>query len=168
MRIGFLFTMPTAAFQYEPSPIGGSKVHPCSLLILFEYRPREYKWTSREAQLRFVTVYVFVLHGTGTSNAYTFISHHFVAWLKLRSDAQGIQEPNMSNVWKLHGKSAALLTQLLSSSHTSPPPPPSCNPQRHRWQMEKIFNQKNFNNFVWSPLGSRGNIYINFCLQVNF
>jgi hypothetical protein len=25
--------------------------------------------------------------------------------------------------------------------------------------MEKIFNQKNFNNFVWSPLGSRGNIY---------
>ncbi len=40
--------------------------------------------------------------------------------------------------------------------------------QRHRWQMEKIFNQKNFNNFVWSPLGSRGNIYINFCLQVHF
>ncbi len=39
--------------------------------------------------------------------------------------------------------------------------------QRHRWQMEKIFNQKNFNNFVWSPLGSRGNIYINFCLQVS-
>jgi hypothetical protein len=29
--------------------------------------------------------------------------------------------------------------------------------------MEKIFNQKNFNNFVWSPLGSRGNRYINFC-----
>jgi hypothetical protein len=40
--------------------------------------------------------------------------------------------------------------------------------QRHRWQMEKIFIQKNFNNFVWSPLGSRGNIYINFCLQVLF
>ncbi len=40
--------------------------------------------------------------------------------------------------------------------------------QRHRWQMEKIFNQKNFNNFVWSPLGSRGNLYINFCLQVHF
>ncbi len=38
----------------------------------------------------------------------------------------------------------------------------------HRWQMEKIFNQKNFNNFVWSPLGSRGNIYINFCLQNHF
>ncbi len=36
----------------------------------------------------------------------------------------------------------------------------------HRWQMEKIFNQKN--NFIWSPLGSRGNIYINFCLQVHF
>ncbi len=34
--------------------------------------------------------------------------------------------------------------------------------------MEKIFNQKNFNNFIWSPLGSRGNIYINFCLQVYF
>jgi hypothetical protein len=34
--------------------------------------------------------------------------------------------------------------------------------------VEKIFNQKNFNNFVWSPLGSRGNIYINFCLQVHF
>jgi hypothetical protein len=39
--------------------------------------------------------------------------------------------------------------------------------QRHRWQMEKIFNQKNFNNFICSPLGSRGNIYINFCLQVH-
>jgi hypothetical protein len=38
----------------------------------------------------------------------------------------------------------------------------------HRWQMEKIFNQKNFNNFVWTPLGSRVNIYINFCLQVHF
>ncbi len=37
----------------------------------------------------------------------------------------------------------------------------------HRWLMEKIFNQKNFNNFVWSPLGSRGNTYINFCLQVH-
>ncbi len=33
---------------------------------------------------------------------------------------------------------------------------------------QKIFNQKNFNNFVWSPLGSRGNMYINFCLQVHF
>ncbi len=40
--------------------------------------------------------------------------------------------------------------------------------QRHRWQMEKIFNQKNFNNFIWSPSGSRGNIYINVCLQVHF
>ncbi len=37
----------------------------------------------------------------------------------------------------------------------------------HQWQMEKIFNQKNFNNFVRSPLGSRGNIYINFCHQVH-
>ncbi len=34
--------------------------------------------------------------------------------------------------------------------------------------MEKIFNQKNFNNFVWSSLGSRGNIYINYCLQAHF
>jgi hypothetical protein len=28
--------------------------------------------------------------------------------------------------------------------------------------MEKIFNQKNFINFVWSPLSSRGNIFIKF------
>ncbi len=34
--------------------------------------------------------------------------------------------------------------------------------------MKKIFNQKNFNNFVGTPLDSRVNIYINFCLQVNF
>ncbi len=40
--------------------------------------------------------------------------------------------------------------------------------QRHQWQMEKTFKQKNFNNFVWTPLGSRVNIYINFCLQVHF
>ncbi len=40
--------------------------------------------------------------------------------------------------------------------------------QRHRWQMEKTFKQKNFNNFVWTPLGSRVNIYIHFCLQVHF
>ncbi len=39
--------------------------------------------------------------------------------------------------------------------------------QRQRWQMEKIFNQKNFKNFVWSPLGSIGNIHINFCLQIH-
>ncbi len=38
----------------------------------------------------------------------------------------------------------------------------------HRWQMEKIFKLKNFNYFVWTPLGSRVNIYINFCLQVDF
>ncbi len=30
----------------------------------------------------------------------------------------------------------------------------------HRWQMKKIFNQKNFNNFVGTPLNSRVNIYI--------
>jgi hypothetical protein len=34
--------------------------------------------------------------------------------------------------------------------------------------MKKIFNQKNFNNFVGTPLDSRLNIYINFCLQVHF
>ncbi len=34
--------------------------------------------------------------------------------------------------------------------------------------MEKIFKQKNFNHFVCAPLGSRVNIYINFCLQVYF
>ncbi len=38
----------------------------------------------------------------------------------------------------------------------------------HRWQMEKFSNQKNFNNFVWTPLGSRVNICIHFCLQVYF
>ncbi len=34
--------------------------------------------------------------------------------------------------------------------------------------MEKIFKQKIFNYFVWTPLGSRVNTYINFCLQVPF
>ncbi len=34
----------------------------------------------------------------------------------------------------------------------------------HRMQMAKIFKLKNFNYFVWS----RVNIYINFCLQVQF
>jgi hypothetical protein len=40
--------------------------------------------------------------------------------------------------------------------------------RRHRWQIEKIFKQKYFNNFVWAPLGGRVNIYQNFCLQVHF
>ncbi len=40
--------------------------------------------------------------------------------------------------------------------------------QRNRWQMEKTFKQKNFNNIVWTPLGSRVNMYINFCLKVHF
>ncbi len=40
--------------------------------------------------------------------------------------------------------------------------------QRHQWQIEKTFKQKNFNNFVWTPLGSRITIYIKFCLQVHF
>jgi hypothetical protein len=34
--------------------------------------------------------------------------------------------------------------------------------------MKKIFNHKIFNNFVGTPLDSRVNIYINFCLQVHF
>jgi hypothetical protein len=38
----------------------------------------------------------------------------------------------------------------------------------HQWQMKKIFNQKNFNNFVGTPLDSRGYTYIHFCLQVHF
>ncbi len=38
----------------------------------------------------------------------------------------------------------------------------------HRWQIKKIFNQKNLNNFVGTPLDSRVNIYIKFCLQVHF
>ncbi len=38
----------------------------------------------------------------------------------------------------------------------------------HRWQIEKIFNQKNLTNFVRTPLDSRVNIFINFCLQVHF
>ena len=33
--------------------------------------------------------------------------------------------------------------------------------------MEKIFNQKNFNYFVWTPLGRKVNIYINFSLKVH-
>ncbi len=40
--------------------------------------------------------------------------------------------------------------------------------QRHRWQMEKIFKLKNCYNSFWAPLGSRVNIYLNFCLQVHF
>ncbi len=40
--------------------------------------------------------------------------------------------------------------------------------QRHRWQMEKTFKQKNFKNLVWTPLGSRVNKCIHFCLQVHF
>jgi hypothetical protein len=31
--------------------------------------------------------------------------------------------------------------------------------------MEKTIKKKNFNNFVWTPLGSTVNIYINFCLK---
>jgi hypothetical protein len=34
--------------------------------------------------------------------------------------------------------------------------------------MKKIFNQKNFNNYVGTPFENRANIYINFCLQVHF
>ncbi len=38
----------------------------------------------------------------------------------------------------------------------------------HRWQMRKTFNQKNCNNIVGTPLDSRVNTYIHFCLQVQF
>ncbi len=38
----------------------------------------------------------------------------------------------------------------------------------HQWQMEKIFNHKSFNYFIWTPLGSRDNLKIHFCLQVHF
>jgi hypothetical protein len=34
--------------------------------------------------------------------------------------------------------------------------------------MKKIFNLKNFNNFVGTPLDSKGYTYIHFCLQVHF
>jgi hypothetical protein len=30
--------------------------------------------------------------------------------------------------------------------------------QRHRWQMQKIFNHKSFNYSVWTPLGSIVNL----------
>ncbi len=40
--------------------------------------------------------------------------------------------------------------------------------QRHRWQMQKIFNRKSFNYLVWTPLGSKVNLYKHFCLQVHF
>ncbi len=43
-----------------------------------------------------------------------------------------------------------------------------CGDIRSSRQMKKTFKQKNFNNLVWTPLGSRVNIYINFCLQVHF
>ncbi len=38
----------------------------------------------------------------------------------------------------------------------------------HWWQMKKIFNQKNFTYFVWTPLGSTVDIYLSFCFQVYF
>ncbi len=53
-----------------------------------------------------------------------------------------------------------LLLVLFMNQFPSSPTTPVAN--------GKNFNQKNFNNFIWSPLGSRGNIHINFCLQVHF
>jgi hypothetical protein len=35
-----------------------------------------------------------------------------------------------------------------------------------RWKIEKSFNQKNFHNFVWTPVGSRVNIYLNFAFKL--
>ncbi len=50
--------------------------------------------------------------------------HGSIMRLKLRSDAQGIQEPNMPQVWKLHSKWADPIATLFTHL---PPPPPSCN-----------------------------------------
>ncbi len=36
---------------------------------------------------------------------------------------------------------------------------------RHQWQTEKIFNQKSFHYFCWTPLGSRVIIQINFSFK---
>ncbi len=36
----------------------------------------------------------------------------------------------------------------------------------HRWQIEKIFNQKSFHYFFWTPLGSRVSIYIIFFFKL--
>jgi hypothetical protein len=38
----------------------------------------------------------------------------------------------------------------------------------HQWQMKKIFHQKNFNNFVGTPLGSRVNTYIQYIFAFKF
>ncbi len=43
--------------------------------------------------------------------------------------------------------------------------PPLSLPPDGKWN--KIFNQKNLNNFVGTPLDSRVNIYIHFCLHFN-
>ncbi len=40
--------------------------------------------------------------------------------------------------------------------------------ENSRRYSQLFFNQKNFINFIWPPLRSRGSIYINFCLQVHF
>ncbi len=37
-----------------------------------------------------------------------------------------------------------------------------------RWQIEKIFHQKSFKSFVWTPSGGRVIIQIHFFLQVHF
>ncbi len=34
-----------------------------------------------------------------------------------------------------------------------------------RWQMEKTFKEKNFNNFFWTPLGSRVTYIYNFAFK---
>jgi hypothetical protein len=38
----------------------------------------------------------------------------------------------------------------------------------HRWQMEKIFSQKSFNYFVWTPLVRRVNIYCRLVFSFKF
>ncbi len=57
-----------------------------------------------------------------------------------------------------------IFSKIRGDIRGSGAPPVSTTPV----QMEKIFKQKNFNNFVCAPLGSRVNIYIHFCLQVHF
>ncbi len=65
----------------------------------------------------------------------------------------------LSTIWSPSG----ICTQELYTRRYS-----QLKADHRRWQMKKIFNQKNFNNYVGPPLDSRVNIHINFCLQVHF
>jgi hypothetical protein len=63
------------------------------------------------------------------------------------------------SIWVYHFSHFEFFRKFAEIFATQITPPVSW----HRWQMEKIFKQKNVNNFVWAPLGNRVNIYINFC-----